>query len=618
VLLGGYLYAHLSIRFLPPRLQSWVHAGLLLLAATMLPITPDPRWKPAAGDDPALRIVLLLAATVGLGHLLLSATGPLLQSWYVREREEGFPVRFYALSNLGSMLALFAYPLAIEPSLSLRHQSFAWSAGFIVFALLCGTVALRRRNDAGETRGARESTAPLDGRRVTWWFTLSAASSGLLVAVTNHLCQNVAAIPLLWVLPLALYLLSFIVTFDRPGFYRHQVWLWLHGAALAAMAYATVRVEGVASLRVQIPLFALTLFVCCVFLHGELVRRRPAVEHLTLFYLMISAGGAAGGALVALGAPRCLSGYFELPIAIAFCGAIALFMVYGRDWRSDVAWVAIMISLVVAARYWTGSISAGSRELVRNFYGGLRIVDKDTGDPERAMRMQVHGVIKHGEQFLHPDKRRWPTSYYGEQSGAAVAFRHSRRSPLRAGIIGLGAGTLATYGQPGDVFRFYEINPEVIRQARQQFTFLADSQARIEVVPGDARLQLEQEQPQNFDVLVVDAFSGDSVPVHLLTREAFEIYFRHLHPGGVLALHLSNVYMNLPPVAFTIADSLGVESRLVTTRDDPERGAGAATWVLVTANHEFLKRSGLEQDTRPQVRAPLWTDDYSSPWKLIE
>jgi SAM-dependent methyltransferase len=611
LLLGGYLYAHLTIRYVPARFQGRLHAGLLTLALLQLPVSPDARWKPAAGDDPTARIVLLLAATVGLAYLLLSATGPLLQAWYSRETGQSFPHRLYALSNVGSMLALFAYPVAIEPGLSLKGQTATWSGGFVLFAILCGAVALRRKR-AATVESAADEAGELSYKPAAWWLVLSISSSALLVAVTNHLCQNVAAVPFLWILPLALYLISFIVTFDQPGWYRHKLWIWLHAAALAAMGYGLLMIEGTGSLILQIPLFATAMLVCCIFLHGELVSRRPAARHLTLFYLMISLGGALGGALVATGAPRWLPGTFELPIVMAACGAAALFMIYGRNWKTDVAWVAIMIALVLCARVWIGSLSANSRLLTRNFYGSLRVIDRD------STRMQVHGVVKHGLQYQDEKLRREPTSYYGLKSGAAVAFRNMRNSPIRVGVIGLGAGTLAAYCEPGDLFRFYEINPEVIRQAREEFTFLKDCPAKVDIVEGDARLSLEREQPQQFDVLVVDAFSGDSVPVHLLTLQAFELYFRHVRPDGVLALHISNVYMDLAPVVFRLGDSMQKQTFLLNVERDESRHVEPSTWVLVTSNQKFLSRAGLANANRPAREAPLWTDDFSNQWSILK
>ncbi|MGH9658828.1 MAG: fused MFS/spermidine synthase, partial [Bryobacteraceae bacterium] len=436
----------------------------------------------------------------------------------------------------------------------------------------------------------------------------AAVPSLLLLAVTNHLCQNVAAIPFLWVLPLALYLLTFILCFDRPIWHDRRVSYWLLPGGLGLIHLGLLKVPATASLPILIPVFGAGFFLCCMFCHGELARRKPDPRHLTAFYLMISLGGALGALFAGFGAPTMFRGYFELPLAASACGIVALFLIYGKHWLTDIVWVSIGVGLVVAATVEIRAFVLTSRVMMRNFYGGVRTVDQERRElkPPGSVRMMVHGVTNHGAQILDEGRRRAPTAYYGAGSGVEIALRHVRRSTMRAGFVGLGAGTLAVYGRKGDVFRFYEINPQVKFLADTEFTFLRDSDAAIEVVLGDARLSLEREAPNGYDLLVVDAFSGDSVPVHLLTREAFAVYFRHLKPDGVLALHVSNDYLDLAPVVRRLADESGKTSRYVVTEDDPSREIGTSMWMLVAGSEDFFARAGLPEEAGAP-RTSLWT-----------
>ena len=623
VLLLGYLYTHWSIGRLAPRRQAMVHIALLAASLVLLPVSPSPRWKPVGHEDPILRILLLLATTVGLPYFLLSTTGPLVQAWCARDLRHAVPYRLYSLSNLGSMLALLSYPVLVEPLVTIRGQITGWSAAYALFVLLCGALAWRNRSVPAPDVVERESQPP--NAAPSWkmhalWLVLAACPSMLLLAVTNHLCQNLAAIPFLWILPLSLYLASFIICFDHPRWYHHDVYYWLLVGALGVMTYGLLKIDANASLKVLIPVFAAGLFVCCMFCHGELAARKPHPRYLTHFYLMVATGGALGGLAVGLGAPTLFKGYFELPVAITACGALALFLIYGRRVITDVAWVAITVGLVVAASVEIRAFTSTSRVMMRSFYGGLRVVDLHGQGEDDATRTLAHGVINHGTQFLAPHKRREPTAYFGPQSGAGVAVRFADRSPLHVGIIGLGAGTLAVYGRRGDTYRFYEINPQVIELARREFSFLEDCEAQVEVVLGDARLSLEREPPRNFDVFVVDAFSGDSIPVHLVTREAFELYLRHLKPDGVLTLHISNSYLDLVPVVRRLAQALGRPSRLVVTTDDEPRKLSGSVWMIVTSNTALLAKAGLGQDNVAAPARPisLWTDDYSNQFQILK
>ena len=638
VLLGGYLYAHGTIRYLTPKAQARLHIGLLAVSLLALHVLPRAGWKPTGAEEPTRAILLLLLATVGLPYLLLSTTGPLLQAWYAARPPSGsaavFPYRLYALSNFGSLLALLSYPVVVEPVLTIKQQGLVWSVGYGAFALLCGVVAWRSQSGV---RAKAEEGADGDGAAPGWglslvWVALAAVASALLLGVTNYLTQNVAAIPFLWVLPLSLYLLTFIVCFGGKGWRWTPAFLPLPALALGAMALAlSPDLQEVSTgIGVLVPLFCGGLFVCCLLCHGELARLKPAPRFLTQFYLMVSIGGAAGGLFVGVLAPTLFRGSYELPLTLAACAVVALLALYrepglsfGRQLAQPAFLVmaALMGGLMLFLNHTAREVTDGNRVVARNFYGVLRVVDPDDPAAEGATRSLANGQINHGEQFLDPKRAMIPTTYYGSQSGIGLAIKEAQgRGPSRVGVIGLGTGTIAAYGRAGDAYEFYDINPLVIKLARTQFTFLSGSKAAVSVVPGDARLALERQPPQGFDVLAVDAFSGDAIPVHLLTREAFTLYFRHLKPGGVLAVHVSNRYLALAPVVAQGAAGLGMQARVVSSGSDEASDASDAEWVLVSARPAFFRSPLLSAATVPETRPGLrpWTDDYSNLYSILK
>jgi SAM-dependent methyltransferase len=646
VLLLGYFYAHLLTRNFRLQTQGQIHAALLATSLLTLPILPRSFSKPAVAPDPVFQVLALLGFTVGLPYFLLSSTSPLLQAWYSKSRAGARPYRFYALSNFGSMLALVSYPVLIEPPFSSSQQGYGWSVAYAAVGLLCIAVALlaRGRSVTGQPVQTPAQVVPLpDWRTQGLWVTLAACGSALLLAITNHITQNVAAVPLLWVIPLSLYLLSFILCFNRIAWYHRGVFLRLLGVAIGGMTYALAPSFAGLPVKVLLPLYCAGLFICCMFCHGELARLKPDSAHVTTFYLACSLGGAMGAAFVALLAPHVFSGYYELQTAMGACAILVLVVNY-RDPNSQFykaqwqpVWLALVGLVVVVVASLFVSVreqAAGSRLLTRNFYGVLRVADETqniASAPGRApqlsevnvpYRILMNGTIQHGLQFLTSELRHQPTSYYGPDSGIGVAIRSSQaHGPLRVGVIGLGAGTLAAYGSPGDRYTFYELNPMVIRVADQWFSFLRDSGAQVDIVPGDARLSLEREPPQRFDVLAIDAFSGDSIPVHLLTREAFELYFRQLKPDGILAVHVSNQYLNLQPVVAAAAASLEKEAVLVSNEDDHPKGIYAAAWILL-GNPESLEGQPKIEEAgrilRPARYQALWTDDRSELFRLLK
>jgi SAM-dependent methyltransferase len=643
-LLLGYLYSHALVRYLKPRTQMLVHAALLLVSVLALPIYPNTSWKPMGGEEPALRILGLLAMTVGLPYFLLSTTGPLLQAWYARRFRGGMPYRLYALSNAGSMFALLSYPVLFEPVFTTHQQAWMWSAAYGVFVVLCGGLALlagpggapaagagRGQGPAEEAASADADIVPPSAKKYLMWLLLPAVASLLLLAITNHLSQNVAAIPFLWVLPLSIYLLTFILCFEGSGWYRRNPYVQLLAVALGGMAYAlSVDSTGSVPIRVMVPLFSMGLFTCCMVCHGELARLKPDPRYLTHFYVMIAAGGALGGLLVGLLAPHLFNAIYEMPLGLVACAALVAWLLaqnpelkwFQRWWRpAPIVAAALTVALAVFVGLQIRDSVRGSREMVRNFYGGLRVRDSGTATQLEATRTLTNGTINHGEQFLNAARRDQPTTYYGPNTGVGLAIREKQQNrAIRVGVIGLGTGTLAAYGRLGDYYRFYEINPLVLRLARTEFSFLPNCKAKVDVAMGDARLSLEREAPENFDVLAVDAFSSDSIPVHLLTLEAMLLYFRHLRPDGVLAVHISNRYLDLEPVLAGETLATGKMARVVDTEDDDTQDVFGATWVLITSPASGFHGEELT-NSRPiefKRTVRLWTDDYSNLFRILK
>ena len=706
-LLGGYTYAHwLSDQ--TGRRQTIIHLGLLAASLLCLPILPSAWWKPQGTDDPLLRILGLLAATVGLPYFLLSSTGPLLQSWYSRSNGGAMPYRLFALSNAGSMAGLLTYPILVEPYLTNRAQAWMWSTAYAAFAIICGTVAFRSRGnrlEKAERQPGDMGTPPLPGEKLLW-MSLAACASALLLAVTNHVTQNIAPIPFLWVLPLSLYLLSFILCFDSDRWYSPRFFATLAALALPAMAFAIVNRTNFWNLKVEVGFFCGAIFILFMVCHGELARRRPSPAYLTSFYLMVSLGGATGGLLIGFAAPYLFNAVYELQVVVTLTSLLFVYLLWiargkyadaGASMANAAAakmsakamlalWAALLVGYVVFritsllkgallkgtydapvafcvagaalaylawfggrsqnggnllnARFTRFAIAAGlslgigtylakntwltmsrSRVVVRNFYGSLQVFDWPSSGTQGPVRVLRHGTIDHGKQFLWERNRPRPTTYFTGNSGIGLAIHAlQRQGPMRVGIVGLGAGTIAAYGRPGDTYRYYEINPLVLRVAANEFSFLRDCTAQHDVVLGDARLVLERQPGQHFDLLVVDAFSGDAIPVHLLTREAWALYWRHLNPDGVLAVHVSNGYLNLAPVVAMGAAESGKRAMKVSYDGSNVDEEAASDWVLVSSRPGFFEQAELKRAAEgitPIAGLHAWTDDYSNVYKIL-
>jgi hypothetical protein len=621
-LLLGYLYADAAIRRLSSKRQSVLHLSLLIVSLLWLPIAPQMFWRSHVTVDPAWRILGLLTFSIGLPFLLLSSTSPLLQTWYARRAPGRSPYHLFALSNLASLLALLSFPFLIEPRLSSRHQAALWSTTYGLFVLCCALSARISRSYPPITPVAPETSqedAPPPFSTKLLWLSLSACSSMMLLAATNHLSENVAPVPLLWVVPLALYLLSFAIVFTKRRLYSRWLTARLVAVALGAAGYAIYDSSITHAIQISVPLFCTALFVGCLFCHGELVQRKPAVRYLTSFYLTLSLGGALGAVCVGLLAPHILYGIFELPIVLLLAALLATVVLWREGWSARLFWACVTASMCAVLIVNVRTMRASTVAMMRNFYGALRIQEFKIG-LQLPYRSLVNGTIEHGAQYLAFPENRNPTTYYGRRSGVGLALRFCCDGPKRVGVIGLGAGTLAAYGKPGDSFRFYEINPQVVQVANGWFTFLKQSPAKIEIILGDARLSLESEPSQQFDVLAVDAFSGDAIPVHLLTKEAFAVYFRHLKPGGILAIHTSNTYLKLAPVVKLLAEDADYATRLISSSEEVTMMVSPADWVLVTRNQEFLNKpetfEGSENITVPP-HLRLWTDDYNNLYEIL-
>lgn len=718
-LLGGYLYSHVLVRAVTVRTQTLIHTGVLLLSLAALPILPDPRLRPTGQEDPVMQILIVLSVTIGLPYFSTSTTGPLLQSWFSVTFPSVSPWRLFALSNLGSLVALISYPFVFEPRLSQTTQALWWSAAYVVFGLTAAAtgIQVRRRlsrnhslqgnpvmgervagelatgeSDPGISRRAAASGSFGTLVQRSCWVLLSLFPSVLLMATTNQICQEVAVVPFLWILPLALYLITFIVSFDRPQYYVRFLAVPLMLAFVGGAVHCLS--QGLSmSLWMQVAILCGAMFFCCLCCHGELSRNRPESAQLTLFYLLVSVGGALGGVFSVLVAPRIFRGYWELHVGLLACSILASagwlvaaetpFTMFlrrivmrgcpriparcveagtGPIPRRFLLCAALATTLSsLAHQLWqqAGETPTSVIHQRRDFYGILTVhelgvpspsddpspsgtdsdsgtdsgsgTDSDADGTASGYRALKNGRIMHGSQFLDKERQLVPTSYYCRGSGIDLAIRYAHprrtgRTPLHIGVVGLGTGSIAGWGRVGDRIRFYEINPAVLEIATTFFTYVTRTPATVSYAIGDARVQMEREfrdgGSQQFDVLAIDAFSSDAIPRHLITKECFELYFRHLKPGGILAVHVSNRFIDLQPIAHTLAVELEYAALRIDF-DHKSEDAGplsaASTWVLLTRDEGFFQAPVIQSAASPWPQMPhlLWTDDFGSLWQVI-
>lgn len=617
-LLFGYLYAHWITRITSVKRQRQIHVAALFIAAIVLAMTTHVRrnlsgmYLSNGAAHPITTIFTALTLSIGLPFLLLGSTSPLLQIWMARSEGTVIPYRLFALSNAGSLLALVLYPTVIEANLRLQHQRVAWLFGFMLYAVLGSVLATRfspaalpvPASDSGSVpipvalpipiaipvALPVEDSPPSPLRSKVLWFLLPMAAAIQLSAVTSHLTSDIAAIPLLWTMPLAIYLLTFIVAFELPSIYRRGLVVRFLVVMLASLGYALSKTDVTLPIGIGILFFLVEVFVACFFCHAEVYALRPRrPSETTLFYLLLAAGGVVGTFFVAIASPLLFAANYDLAIAFFVTAVLALTITWNDGWPQRLLWstgsVLLMALLVML------HIVYGRETLVevRNFYGALRVKQMDTPPAIHPLRLLLNGTIQHGTQSFAPGMSKTPTTYYAEDSGIGLALEQCcPGKPRRVGIVGLGAGTLAAYGRPGDQFRFYEINPLVRPIARNLFTYLRDSGAQITFAEGDARSSLTREAPQDFDILAVDAFSGDAIPLHLLTTEAIQIYRRHLAPGGILAFHVSNQYLDLAPEIAQLALASGMAAKEVDSSSNDALGE----YFHVGPGHEQSTVSG--------------------------
>lgn len=646
-LLGGYAYAHALADFLRDR-RGWqigIHLALLVLALALLPITPDDSMRPdGTGGSPVLGIVALLARTIGFPYLLLSASGPLLQHWFGDAWPGRSPYRLYAVSNAGSLLGLLTYPFLFEPFLAVTRQTQTWSWSFLAYAGLataCAIVFFRRATPEAHANAPADSPRPPLLDRILW-IGFAACGSMLLLSLTNQMCQDVAVVPFLWVLPLSLYLLTFVISFDHERWYFRPVWIPLMFVAVGAVVFLINQqfADSEMHLAWQLTIYLGAIFCGCLVCHGEIVRIRPAPRHLTGFYLAISFGGALGGLFVSLLAPLVFDGYWELHLSLFLLVAMTAFEVFRRLRRSkrsaSTGWAAAAVVLLAALVFGLGrhilECRQGALDSSRGFYGVLRVYEENamTDDYYRAL---YHGRISHGRQYFDESYRELATTYYTSDSGIGAAFAsHPARGgstgrPMHVGAVGLGVGTIASYAEEGDRVRFYEINPQVETMARDHFTYLEDCRGDASVVIGDGRISLERELaesgPQGFDLLVIDAFSGDSIPIHLLTREAFALYFKHLAPDGILAVHISNLHLDLSDPVRVLGREFGcTPCRVAFNPPEDNYHSYYSDWVLLSRDPDLeaslAAGAYLTEWDREEPDEILWTDEYCNLLEVVE
>jgi len=642
LLLGGYAYAHLIATRVTSAGGGAIHLVVLTGSVLLLPITPSEASIPAEPSMPAGRLLTVLISSVGIPYFALASTGPLLQRWFHQRHPTRSPFRLYALSNAGSLLGLVMYPLVVERWIGLNAQTVAWSAGYLAFAALCGSCAWAARASSrpvepGAPTGAEAATSADtergDGGGFLLWISLSAIGSLLMLSTTNQMSQAIPPVPLLWVLPLALYLASFIICFDNDRWYDRRVWCSLFLASLAPTLF--VLIEGLwFPVPIRVTVYAATLFFGCMVCHGELARSRPEPGQLTSFYLSQSLGGAIGGIFATFVAPALFLDYWEFHLSLAAAYTLAAARIGGEFagerrllFRAGSVAVGVLLSIALGAQIYREHHDTIA--MSRNFYGVLAVQEQNA-ENDRWIRSLLHGRVEHGSQQMDAEHRRRAQAFYADGSGIAIAIEALRESKegrpgahsLRIGVLGLGAGAIAAHGRRGDSIRFYEIDLHVEEMARRYFTYLEDTPAKVDVVLGDARLSIAREfEHPALDLLVLDAFNGDSIPVHLVTLEAAQTYFGRLAPRGVLAIHSSSYHVDVAPLARGLANALDKEMIGFFQASDREKGIEENRWVLLTSDPELhdtlASQPHAEREPGANTDAILWTDDFSDPLRII-
>ena len=642
VLLMGYGYSDWVVRRLDQRKQAILHTVLVLFSLAWLPILAGDQWKPDSDTEPSVRILLLLLATVGLPYFLLSTTGPLVQAWVAKTHPQIKVYRLFALSNLASLLSLLCYPPFIEPHVNLKTQAMAWSGLYCLFALMVIVSVwrtLRAQNSSALDHSlasvtAVQTQAPKRGL-VVLWYLLATLGSVLLLSFTNHMTQNIASVPFLWIVPLVIYLATFILVFDVGGSRAQSGWYsrkWFMPLLMVLLLLtANGMVEGYAStmnIYFALPLFCVLLFVACMFCHGELAAMRPEPQYLTQFYLALSVGGAIGGLLVGVLAPLVFDSFVEMPLALMACALLATYLWWqsppsnwSKGWTQSIT--AATLGLSALTGWWLWDYSMPSENTIvskRDFYGTLSVTQTGPLEDKGTLRHLYHGTISHGWQYTDTQLRTKPISYFGPEAGISkvLDFYAQQRPSIDVGILGLGIGVLVAYGRENDNYRIYELVPSVLEIAKKYFWYLTDAKANLSLTLGDGRLNLEREPSQQFDMLSIDAFSSDSIPMHLMTVEALQVYQKQIKPEGAIVYNVTNRLINLAPMVQLLAQQEGMTAILIS--DTNAQGDYYKTdFVIVTRNQKLIQDPRLASAT-PIVPIPglkVWTDNHNNLFDVL-
>jgi hypothetical protein len=688
LLVAGYAYAHWLGRSWPIHRQAIVHFAVVSVAMLTLPIIPRQSWAPVDGHMPIIRILILLLCVVGPTYFALAATAPLIQLWFSKQHPNASPYRLYALSNLGSLAALFSYPFFVERWLSTQSQGLVWSIGFGFYGLLCvASAAILYQNHTANEADANEAdvvdadaelannegcdvaslkTALPELRIRAMWIAYPALASIFLLASTAHICQDIAVVPFLWIAPLAVYLITFIYCFDRPQWYKPQVF---SVGALAILAYLSLMgapdlvdqtlfeagswlsaitggknlfvdfgfEEYSEQLGVQIVVGLLALFMMCMVCHGEVIRTRPASRYLTSFYLSISIGGAIGGILTVIVCPLVFNAHAEYHLCIVIGYILSACVLASHLPWPQARWqwgihVSILVVLVLGLSAVTTTQNRDYNRkgfaFYRNFYGSVRVTKENYEEEYFEIygkaHVLMHGRITHGQQMMDSEFSATPTTYYSVTSGVGKTMSTYSAKPRRVAVIGLGTGTMAAYGRGVDHYDFFEINPQMVEIAQRHFKFLAESEAKTEIILGDARLQMERlGDDVKYDIIVVDAFSGDAIPAHLMTLEAMRVYDKHLKPGGVIAFHVSNLYLDLTQIVVRLCDETEFSGVQVFdyVNEDTDYIIFNSDWVLVSRDDDLLDVlrlfHGVDEFEKDPKDCPLWTDQYHNLFDVM-
>jgi hypothetical protein len=645
-LLLGYFYSHCLTQIKSVKKQLGIHFVLLIFSVIFLPIGIQSWDDFSQASSPLQNILILLTVSIGLPYFILSSTGPLIQRWLTYIEVGKLPYQLYSLSNFGSLLALISFPFIFEPLLTTSQQSLYWTIGYLSYALLIVILLWKMSKLTLNIRDIKAKVLDIEKPNNTQfldkflWIALAMVGVILLVATTNAMTQNIPPVPFLWILPLCLYLLTFIISFHSPKWYVREYWfaLFVLTACLALLMYFIGSQLDIIS---QVVIYACILFIACMICHGELARLKPEVEQLTLFYLFMSLGGFLGSAFVAFIAQNIFDQFLEFPLAIISVFVLLALSTYSQKGtiRKTQTWlvvsnITLSISFMVGLIYLNALFVKTNVTSDRNFYGILSV--KDVAVNNKVQRRLIDGTTSHGTQSLEKGEERLPLSYYRKNTGVALVLEQLRKQRLKegvhqsinAGFVGLGAGTLAAYGNKNDEYVFYELNPAVITAAKTYFSYLDDSSANIDLVLGDGRVslqrQLDNAGSKQFDTLVIDAFSGDSIPQHLLTQEALILYFKHLKDDGILAIHISNSHLDLTHLVRGLAHVLDKEIIYVETDADKDNEHNVQ-WVLLTNNQVFLSdvrvkayRSRWSTQNSGEKNDIIWTDEHSDLMSVLK